>query len=206
MGHTRDVLLDAAREAVLGAGWTRTRMADVAAAAGLSRQTLYAEFGSKDGLAQALALREAARFVDGAEAVLTGHEGTPAEAVAASTAWTLRVARADPLVKAVLVDDGPDGLLPYLTTRSEALFSAVAERNAAYLSAHWPHLPADDIAFAADVLVRLTVSHIVSPAGPADVTARRLAHLVDRLLPGDPPAPAPALPDSHADRPTGDAR
>lgn len=190
MGHTRDALLDAARDAVLTTGWTRTRMADVAAAAGLSRQTLYAEFGNKDGLAQALALREAARFVDGSEAVLTGHEGTPAEAVAATTEWTLRVARTDPLVKAVLVDEGPDGLLPYLTTRAEALFAAVTARNVAYLSQHWPHLPADDIAFVADTLVRLTVSHLVSPVEPADVTARHLGELVDRLLPTSPAPPA----------------
>lgn len=186
MGHTREALLDAAREAVLSAGWTRTRMADVAAAAGLSRQTLYAEFGSKDGVAQALALREAARFVDGSEAVLTGSEGTPADAVAATAEWTLRVARADPLVKAVLVDEGADGLLPYLTTRSEALFAAVTARHVAYLAEHWPHLPPGAIAFAADTLVRLTVSHIVSPVEPADVTAGRLAHLVGCLLPADP--------------------
>ena len=45
----------------------------------------------------------------------------------------------------------------------------------------------DDIEFVADTLVRLTVSHIVSPAAPADVTARSIAHLVDRLLPGGTP-------------------
>ena len=56
--HTKDLLLDAAAEAVLsGVVWDRLRMADVAKAAGVSRQTLYYEFGSKDALAQALALR-----------------------------------------------------------------------------------------------------------------------------------------------------
>jgi AcrR family transcriptional regulator len=185
VSHTRTALLDAAHAAVVGPGWAKVRMADVAAAAGVSRQTLYAEFGSKDGLAQALALREAARFVDGAESVLTGHEGTPAEAVAACTEWTLTQAADDPLIKAVLTDEGADGLLPLLTTRSEQLLGAVADRNVAYLSEHWPGLPADELAFVGDVLVRLTVSHIVSPAEPPAVTARRFAHLVDRLLPTD---------------------
>ena len=42
MHTTRDLLLDAAADAVLsGADWDRIRMADVAAAAGVSRQTLY---------------------------------------------------------------------------------------------------------------------------------------------------------------------
>ena len=187
MSPVRNALLDAAYDAALGTGWGRARMGDVARAAGVSRQTLYAEFGNKDGLAQALALREAARFVDGSEAVLTGHEGTPSEAIAASTEWTLRVAREDPLIKAALTDDGNDGLLPYLTTRSDALLAAVTARNVAYLRSHWPDLPVDDIEFVADTLVRLTVSHIVSPAAPADVTSQQIAHLVDRLLPGGTP-------------------
>jgi AcrR family transcriptional regulator len=188
MSPVRAALLDAAYDAAVGPGWAAARMADVAAVAGVSRQTLYAEFRTKDGLAQALALREAARFVDGAEAVLTGHEGTPSEAVGATVEWTLRIAREDPLLKAVLTDDGAEGLLPFLTTRSDALLRAVTERHVAYLSSHWPDLPVDDIEFVADTLVRLTVSHIVTPAGPADVTARSIARLVDRLLPGGQPA------------------
>ena len=180
----RTRLLDAAYDAAVTTGWTSARMADVAKAAGTSRQTLYAEFGTKDGLAQALALREAARFMDGSEAILTGHEGTPAEAVAATTEWTLRVAREDRLIKAVLTDDGAEGLLPYLTTRSEALISAVTERHVDYLRSHGPDLPDDALSFVADTVVRLTVSHIVTPSAPADVTARQIAHLVDRLLPG----------------------
>jgi hypothetical protein len=91
------------------------------------------------------------------------------------------------LIKAVLTDDGADGLLPYLTTRSDALIRAVTERHVDYLRSHWPDLPDDDLEFVADTVVRLTVSHIVTPSAPADVTARQIAHLVDRLLPGGTP-------------------
>jgi len=180
----RSALLDAAYDAAVSTGWSQTRMADVAASAGVSRQTLYTEFGTKEGLAQALALREASRFVDGSEAALTGSEGSPSEAVAASSEWTLRTAREDPLIKAVLTDDGSDGLLPFLTTRSDALISAVTDRHVDYLRSHWPDLPAGDLHWVADTVVRLIVSHIVTPAAPADVTARQIARLVDRLLPG----------------------
>ncbi|MCU1692768.1 MAG: transcriptional regulator, TetR family [Frankiales bacterium] len=185
MGHTRQALLDAARDAVLADGWADVRMADVAAAAGLSRQTLYAEFGSKDGLAQALAVREAERFLAGAEQARQGHEDTPAAAVAASAEWTLRAAADDPLVKAVLVDDG---LLPYLTTRSARLLDAVRARDEQWLRTRWPGLPDADVVLAVDVVLRLVVSHLVSPTAPPDVVARDLAAVVDRLLPtpGDP--------------------
>lgn len=160
-------------------------MADVARAAGLSRQTLYYEFGSKDALAEALAMREAQRYIEGAEAARVGHEGSPAEAIGASTEWTLTEAAANPLLKAVLTDDA-SGLLPFLTTRADAILAVAAERAAAYLSGHWPDLPPAEVRLVADLVARLTISHVVLPGARPDEVARDIAHLVDRLLPGGP--------------------
>lgn len=188
MSPTRAALLDAAAEAALGGDWLRARMADVARAAGVSRQTLYYEFGSKDGLAEALALREAQRYIEGAEAAYVGHEGSPAEAIGAATEWTLTTAAANPLLKAVLTDDA-GGLLPFLTTRADAILGAASEHCATYLSGHWPDLPADEVRLVADVVTRLTVSHLVLPVSRPDEVARDLAHLVDRLLSAAPPLP-----------------
>ena len=70
-------------------------MVDVAAAAGVSRQTLYNEFGSKEGLARALVRREA----DGYLAGVDGRWPAPGRrtrgdaagrVVAAAAEWTLR--------------------------------------------------------------------------------------------------------------------
>ena len=184
MLSTRDLLLDAAADAVLsGAAWDRIRMADVAAAAGVSRQTLYYEFGAKDALAQALALREAARWSDGAEAAMAGHEGRPGEAVGAATHWTLTEAAQNPLLKAVLTDDS-GSLLPLLTTRSDALLRTAADRCAAYLLVHWPDLAREDVAFVAELVNRLTLSHLLLPGGRPDEVAADITRLVDALLPG----------------------
>lgn len=187
MHTTRDLLLDAATEAVLsGVAWDKVRMADVARAAGVSRQTLYYEFGSRDALAEALAMREAARYMDGAEAAMAGHDGTPGEAVGAATAFTLTEAASNPLLKAVLTDDS-GGLLPFLTTRSEALLAAARERCAAYLSEHWPDLAPERVLLVADAVNRLTLSHLVLPGGRPDEVAADISRLVDALLPGGTP-------------------
>lgn len=182
MSPTREALLDAAADAALAGTWARARMADVAASAGVSRQTLYYEFGSKDGLAEALALREAQRYIDGAQAARAGHEGSPAEAIGAATEWTLREAAANPLLKAVLTDDA-SGLLPYLTTRADAILGAATEHLAGYLSGSWPDLPPGEVRLVAEVVTRLTVSHLVLPGHPPEQVARDIAHVVDRLLP-----------------------
>jgi len=184
---TRDALLDAAYDAALAGDWARVRMADVAASAGVSRQTLYYEFGSKDGLAEALAMREAQRYMAGADAARVGHEGTPTEAVAAAMEFTLTEAAQNPLLKAVLTDDQAS-LLPFLTTRAEAILSAARAHTAAYLSAHWPDLAEAEVLLVADTVNRLTISHLVLPGGRPDQVARDTAHLVDRLLPGSPSA------------------
>jgi len=185
---TRELLLEAAAEFVRsGADWDKLRMADVAAAAGVSRQTLYYEFGSKDALGQALALWEAARYMAGADAAMADHDGSPGEAVGAATAWTLTEAASNPLLKAVLTDD-TGALLPFLTTRSEALLRAANDHCAGYLSEHWPDLPAERVRFVADAVNRLTLSHLVLPGARPDAVAADIARLVDALLPGGPPA------------------
>ena len=187
---TRDLLLDAAAEAVLSGGWHRARMADVAAAAGVSRQTLYYEFGSKERLAEALALREAERYMDGADAAREGHDSSPAESIRAAAEYTLSAAAGNALLKAVLTDDAGD-LLPYVTTRAEALHAAAADRCARSLLERWPSLPVDDVRTVADAVTRLTFSHLVLPGGRPDQVAADLARLVDRVLPVTPSGGTP---------------
>ncbi|MGH3968347.1 MAG: TetR family transcriptional regulator AlkX, partial [Mycobacterium sp.] len=60
----RDSVLDAMRDLLLDRDWSAITLADVARAAGISRQTIYNEFGSRQGLAQGYALRLADRLVN----------------------------------------------------------------------------------------------------------------------------------------------
>lgn len=183
---TRELLLDAAYDAALAGDWERVRMADVARAAGVSRQTLYYEFGSKDKLAEALSLREAARWIAGAEAAVVGHEGSPSEAIAAGTQWTLEEAERNPLLKAVLTDD-VGGLLPYLTTRAELLQASAREHCAQHLADHWPDIAPERVKLVADTVTRMQFSHLLLPGGRPEQVAHDIAVLVKALLPEGQP-------------------
>jgi AcrR family transcriptional regulator len=183
---TREALLDAAFDAVVAGQWARTRMADVARAAGVSRQTLYNEFGSKDALATALALREAECFLVGVHEVMV-HAGTePGEAVGAAALWSLNAAHDNPLVKAALTDDAA-GLLPFLTTRSAAILMLFRDDMVAVLPQRWPSLAREEVTWVSEMAVRVTVSHLVVSTEPPETTAGHVATLVRRLL--APPAP-----------------
>ncbi len=101
MPAARESLLDAACAALARRPWSAVRMVDVAAAAGVSRQTLYNEFGSKEGLARALVRREADGYLAGVERALATH-GDPRERLTAAAEWTASAARGNALAKAVL--------------------------------------------------------------------------------------------------------
>lgn len=183
---TRDALLDAAYDAAVGGDWARTRMADVAKAAGVSRQTLYNEFGSKEALAQAMAMREVQQFITGTELALDeAHPDDPIQAVAAAALYTLQTAADNPLLKAALIDDG-SGLLSFLTTRGAPAMAVARESFETYYATHWPHLPQDSLALAAETITRLTISYLMQPGdAPAEVLAARLADLARKLLKED---------------------
>ncbi|MGW7659824.1 TetR/AcrR family transcriptional regulator [Streptomyces sp. NPDC054756] len=101
MPAARDSLLDAAHSALARRPWSAVRMVDVAATAGVSRQTLYNEFGSKEGLARALVRREADTYLAGVERALAA-PGDIRGRLTATAEWTARLARDNALVRALL--------------------------------------------------------------------------------------------------------
>ncbi|MFB9234297.1 TetR family transcriptional regulator [Plantactinospora siamensis] len=180
----RDGIVDAARAQTIAGGWDGVRMGAVAAAAGVSRQTVYNEFGSKAGLAAALAQREIDRFVAEVRTALETHGSDVYAAAYAAIERTLTEAAGNPLIKAILTSarGGSDELLPYLTTRSELVLAAASGALLDWAGRHLPETEPDRMAFAADSIVRLVVSHIVLPLDPVDRTAARLATLAARLV------------------------
>jgi len=101
MAAARECLLDAAFMALARRPWSAVRMVEVAAAAGVSRQTLYNEFGGKDGLARALVRREADGYLAGVERALAAG-GDTWERLTATAEWTTAAAQDNALVRALL--------------------------------------------------------------------------------------------------------
>ncbi|MFI1014054.1 TetR/AcrR family transcriptional regulator [Streptomyces sp. NPDC020965] len=101
MPTARESLLDAALAALSERPWSAVRMVDVASTAGLSRQTLYNEFGGKEGLARALVRREADTYLHGVDRLLGDRTGR-VDPLVAIAEWTVGEARAKPLLRALL--------------------------------------------------------------------------------------------------------
>jgi AcrR family transcriptional regulator len=180
----RGALIGAARDLTVARGWDGVRMVDVAKAVGVSRQTVYNEFGGRDGLAEAIAVSEVERFVRRVRAELNRHGGDVRAACYAASLLTLEEAAENPLVRAILTSGrgGADELLPFLTTRSGIVLDAAGTMLTAWVSANLPDTAPVTVARAVDAVVRLTVSHIMLPRDTPAATATSLAEIFVRLL------------------------
>ena len=174
----RETLLDSARELLGERGWAHVTMAEVAVRAGVSRQTLYNTFGSRDELAQALVLRERERMLAGVEETIRAHRAEPVRALARAMEWFLARAADDRALRRALTDQEPDGMVPLLTTRGAPVVLGAAASLAELIAKEWPRAPRADIAVMADTLVRLAISHAMLPTAAPRATARSIAALL----------------------------
>jgi AcrR family transcriptional regulator len=174
----RSTLLDAACAELEGRRWAEVTMADIALSAGVSRQTLYNEFGSREEFAQLLVMREAGRFLDTVERALADHLDDPPAALAATFDVFLTAAAENPLVRTIVGGDGSEELLALFTTQGRPLVESAAERLATALLAGWPTVRREDAELLSECLVRLAISYAALPKGPASMTASSVARLL----------------------------
>jgi AcrR family transcriptional regulator len=175
----RDSLLDAAGELMREYTWSDITMAAIATRTGVSRQTLYNEFGSRDEFAQAYALREADRFITTVEQAIAAHPGDPREALYNGFATFLREAAGNPMVRHIVVrDPGGDDLLALFTTQGAPVVELATYRLSAKMLELWPHAGETRARLAANGLVRLGISHAGLPTEPIEEAARAVAALI----------------------------
>ena len=178
---TRQRIVTAAIALTAAEGWAAVTMGRLADDAGVSRQTVYNEVGSKAGLAEAMVLTELDRFLGLVDRGFEAHPESLRAALRSAVRGVLREAAANDLLRAVVAPGGGD-LLPPLTTDAGALLhaakSVVHERIAAYdLAVDGRGLDA-----AVDMLVRTVLGHVIQPSGPPERSADDIAALAERLL------------------------
>jgi AcrR family transcriptional regulator len=180
----RNSLLDGANRELASRPWSEITMSDIARAAGVSRQTVYNEFGSRAEFAQELVLREAGRFIDAVQSAIAANAEDPRLALQVTFELFLTVAAENPLVNAIVSGDGADELIALFTTRGETLVETAAARLSDVLLASWPAVPADEAGVIGECLVRLAISYAALPkAGPAE-TAEAIASLLGPYVQG----------------------
>ena len=178
--ETSDRILDAAYDRIAEHGLSRTTVEDVARTAGLTRQTIYRYFPSKDDLVRALLLREEERFLDGVRAAFATDPDLE-RALADGMLFCVRFAREHPVLDRLLRTDA-ETALPYLTTRAGPVLDRARDVLAALIRRKAWVRPAL-VEPVADLLVRAFISYTLTPpARPAEDVAADLARIAAAAL------------------------
>lgn len=174
----RDSILDALREELLARDWSAITLADVARRAGVSRQSIYNEFGSRIGLAQGYALRLADRLVEDIDDAIEGNVGDVHGAFLAGFRTFFTASAADPLIISLLSGAAKPDLLQIITTGSGPIITRCSQRLTQALTDSWVHAEAEDAGVLARAIVRLALSYVSMPPEADHDVAADLARLM----------------------------
>ena len=174
----RDLVLDAMRDLLLADDWSSITLADVAKAAGVSRQTIYNEFGSRHGLAQGYALRLADRLVDAIGDAIEDNAGQMYEAFLQGFRLFFAESAADPLVISLLTGAAKPDLLQIITIDSGPIINRASDRLAEAFLISWAHSTEEDAGVLARAIVRLAMSYVSMPPEADHDVAADLARLM----------------------------
>lgn len=183
MRNTSEQILDAVLDVATTAGLAGLGVEAVAARAGVSRQTVYRHFSSRDRLIEEAILREERVFI---ERMLDAAKNvsTLSGAVEAAVSTALRLAREHPVLDRLLERE-PASLLPYLLLGRGPVISAAEPAVEDLLRRFRPDLASERLRLVADLATRLLVSYVVTPdrtVGDEELAkemAKVVVHLVD---------------------------
>ena len=178
----RDSILDGMRDLLMTRDWSSITLAHVAKGAGISRQTIYNEFGSRQGLAQAYALRLADRLVDQIHDAIEGNVGDVYAAFLQGFRDFFTESAADPLVISLLTGEAKPDLLQLITTDSGPILTRCSERLTSTFIDSWVHASEEDAGVLARAIVRLAMSYVSMPPEADHLTTDTVARDLARLM------------------------
>lgn len=174
---TRDAALNAVAGLLQQRNWSKISLSHVAAAAGISRQTLYNEFGNRSGVAQAYAIRLGERFAGLVSQSILANEGEVHHALYDGFRTFAEALAVEPLVQSLLSDEPNPDLLALVTTDSGAIREHARALLANTLHTGWPALDEQSANTVSKAIVRLGLTYVSMPPEDAGQSATEFADL-----------------------------
>ncbi|TWG07704.1 TetR/AcrR family transcriptional regulator [Saccharopolyspora dendranthemae] len=179
----RQRVLDAAVALICTDGWGAVTMSRIAERVGVHRQSLYTEIGTKQALGEAVVARETELFLDGVDERLRAH-ADPVAGLTAAAEFALTAAADNPLIKTIIAGaSGHDGdLLPLLASRTEPVLQRAIDAVTAQVRDCHGESIGDGSDALVEIIVRLTLSHLVQPTNPVDSAVAQIRSVIVALV------------------------
>lgn len=191
----RQSVFDATRELLDARDWGEVTMADIATAAGMSRQTLYNEFKSRQGVAQAYVLRLVDGYLDDVEKAVADHPFDVKVALREAFSGFLAGAASDPMVRSAILGIAKPDVMRLVTSEGAPVLEVATARLCRIFVESWADVDERDARLLSTHLVRSALSYVTlgPTAGedPAADISELLAPFVDSVIgaqvsPGEP--------------------
>lgn len=178
----RNAVLDAMQRMLVEQKWTSITMADVAAAAGISRGTLYNEFRSRSGLAQNYALRMTDAVIIAMENAIEAHPGDGFRTLHSTFTAFFHYVDNDPLAQVLRNEDAPNDLLRMITVESQFILDYAAEQLTEIFQESWVKASERDADLMARAIARTALSFLALPPLESDDAATGIARVFASCL------------------------
>ena len=178
--EARRRIVEAAAACLDRAGLTKTSLSDIAAEAGVTRQTVYRYFPSLADILGAVAITGVEEFAARMEHHLTSFR-TPADVAVESVVFGVRAVPGEPHLSLLLQAGEGDFFTGAVTSREWLALGARILRNVPVDWAHAGVVTDEDFAGLAEVLMRLFLSFLRYPSTPP-LTDDQLRSLVRRWI------------------------
>jgi len=178
----RESVLDALGDLLRQRDWSAVTMSDVSRRAGVSRQTLYNEFGSRQGLAQGYALRLAHRLVDAVGDAIYANVGDIHGALRTGFGAFLADSAADPMVISLITGEAKPELMRIVTVDSALIVLPASARLTESFMNSWVAASQEDAAILARSIVRLAISYVSMPPEADHDVALDMARLLSPFV------------------------
>lgn len=181
---SRDRLLDVAVDLTVTEGWSAVTITRVAEAAGVARQTVYNEIGTRSDLATEMTMRELDRFLTCVNQAFDAHPDDVIAGIRQATQDTLELGEHSALLRAIAsaTTGAETEFLPLLTTHSAPLFAAVTTVIRDRISAYDHPFNPVELEIVIDAYVRMVLSYLMQPASTPALTAESLAWIAERVF------------------------
>lgn len=174
----RESILDGMRDLLCSKDWSSITLSDVARTAGVSRQTIYNEFGSRQGLAEGYALRLADRLVGAVVQAIENNVGDVQAAFLQGFRVFFTESASDPLVISLLTGVAKPDLLQIITIDSAPIITHCSQRLTEAFMGSWVQTTEEDAGVLARAIVRLAMSYVSMPPEADHDVAADLARLM----------------------------
>lgn len=178
----RSTVLDALHDLLDNRDWSGVTMSDVAAISGVSRQTVYNEFGSRNGLATAYAMRLVDQFVSLVAVAVDANPEKIVDALRDGFAAFFGTAAQDPLIRSLLSGAAKLDLLKLITTDAAPLIGSASVRLTKVLTDSWVNLSTPDAEPIARAIARMALSFVAMPPEDGHDVAAELASVMSPAI------------------------